>query len=44
MLARLNHPGLVTLLDADTSGERPYLVMELVEHRTLGDMAWCTEM
>lgn len=37
-LARLNHPGLVTLLDAGTSGDRPYLVMELVEHSTLADL------
>ena len=29
--------GLVTLLDAGTEGERPYLVMELVEHVTLAD-------
>ncbi|MGH8834904.1 MAG: serine/threonine-protein kinase [Actinomycetes bacterium] len=29
-LARLSHPGLVTVLDAGTEGELPYLVMELV--------------
>ena len=29
-LAGLNHPGLVTVLDAGTEGELPYLVMELV--------------
>lgn len=30
-LAALNHPGLVTLLDAGILDEHPYLVMELVE-------------
>ncbi|GCD91438.1 serine/threonine-protein kinase [Nocardioides sp. LS1] len=35
-LARLSHPGLVMVLDAGTTAERPYLVMELVEGRTLG--------
>ncbi|MFC4783547.1 serine/threonine-protein kinase [Nocardioides sp. MAHUQ-72] len=34
-LARLSHPGLVMVLDAGTTAERPYLVMELVEGRTL---------
>ena len=34
-LARLNHPGLVMLLDAGINAERPYLVLELVEGRTL---------
>ena len=38
VLAGLNHPGLVTLLDADTSDDdHPYLVMELVDGRTLAD-------
>lgn len=36
-LARLAHPGLVTLLDAGLEGEKPYLVMELIEGRTLRD-------
>lgn len=36
-LARLNHPGLVPVLDAGTSEERPYLVMELVEGRSLAE-------
>jgi eukaryotic-like serine/threonine-protein kinase len=36
-LARLDHPGLVTLLDAGLEGDRPFLVMELVEHDTLAD-------
>jgi eukaryotic-like serine/threonine-protein kinase len=30
-LARLSHPGLVTLLDGGTTCDRPYLVMELVD-------------
>ena len=34
-LARLSHPGLVMVLDAGTTSERPYLVMELVEGQTL---------
>ncbi|MGZ4487424.1 MAG: serine/threonine-protein kinase [Nocardioides sp.] len=37
-LARLSHPGLVMVLDAGTTAERPYLVMELVEGRTLADL------
>lgn len=36
-LARLNHPGLVTVLDAGLDGERPFLVMELVAGATLRD-------
>ena len=36
-LAALNHPGLVTVLDAGTDGATPYLVMELVEGATLAD-------
>ncbi|RNL78493.1 serine/threonine-protein kinase [Nocardioides marmorisolisilvae] len=34
-LAGLDHPGLITLLDAGIRGERPYLVMTLVEDATL---------
>lgn len=34
-LASLNHPSLVTLLDAGTCDEHPYLVMELVEGPSL---------
>ncbi|MHA6783506.1 protein kinase domain-containing protein [Pseudonocardia saturnea] len=34
-LTRLRHPGLVRLLDGDTSGPRPYVVTELVEGPTL---------
>jgi serine/threonine protein kinase len=36
-LARLNHPGLVTILDAATTDEQPYLVMELVNGPSLAD-------
>ncbi|MFL6021987.1 MAG: serine/threonine-protein kinase, partial [Marmoricola sp.] len=34
-LASLDHPGLITLLDAGIQGERPYLVMTLVDDATL---------
>jgi serine/threonine protein kinase len=34
-LAALNHPGLVTLLDAGVDGDHPFLVMELIEGPTL---------
>lgn len=34
-LASLNHPGLITLLDAGILNEQPYLVMELVSGQTL---------
>jgi serine/threonine protein kinase len=34
-LASLNHPGLITLLDAGIMGDRPYLVMELATGPTL---------
>ncbi|GAA5037025.1 hypothetical protein GCM10023317_91570 [Actinopolymorpha pittospori] len=37
MLGRLSHPGLVTVLDAATSEEEPYLVMELVNGPSLAD-------
>ncbi|GGN08095.1 serine/threonine protein kinase [Lentzea pudingi] len=36
-LAGLSHPGLVKVYDADPSGETPYLVLELIEGRTLRD-------
>lgn len=36
-LARLNHPGLVTVFDAGTTHGRPFLVMELVEGDTLAE-------
>ncbi|WP_086664102.1 serine/threonine-protein kinase [Lentzea kentuckyensis] len=34
-LAGLSHPGLVAVYDADPAGEPPYMVLELVEGRTL---------
>lgn len=34
-LARLSHPGLVGIYDAGVEGDRPYLVMQLVEGETL---------
>lgn len=37
LLARLSHPGLVTVLDAATSDEEPYLVMELIHGPSLAD-------
>ncbi|KJK33852.1 hypothetical protein UK23_44650, partial [Lentzea aerocolonigenes] len=36
-LASLSHPGLVDVYDADASGETPFMVLELVEGRTLRD-------
>ena len=36
-LARLSHPGLVTVLDAATTGDQPYLVMELVQGPSLAE-------
>jgi serine/threonine protein kinase len=36
-LARLNHPGLVTILDAAVTDDVPYQVMELVEGPSLAD-------
>jgi serine/threonine protein kinase len=36
-LAMLSHPGLVSVYDAGTSGETPFMVLELVEGRTLRD-------
>jgi serine/threonine protein kinase len=38
MLAGLSHTGLVMVLDAGFDAERPYLVMELVEGRTLAQV------
>jgi tRNA A-37 threonylcarbamoyl transferase component Bud32 len=37
MLAGLSHPGLVTVLDAATSDDEPYLVMEFVDGPSLAD-------
>jgi serine/threonine-protein kinase len=40
ILARLQHPGIATLLDGGvTDGGRPYLVMELIEGTALTDYA-----
>jgi serine/threonine protein kinase len=36
-LARLNHPNLVTILDAGTDEEHPYLVLELVTGPSLAE-------
>lgn len=36
-LAGLSHPGLVSVFDADLSGPMPFMVLELVEGRTLRD-------
>jgi serine/threonine protein kinase len=36
-LARLAHPGLVTVLDAGVTDDQPWLVMELIEGATLAD-------
>ena len=37
MLARLNHPQLITLFDAGTTDDQPFLVMELVDGQSLAD-------
>ncbi|MFE2755456.1 protein kinase [Actinosynnema sp. NPDC059335] len=37
VLAALSHPALVSVYDADTTGPRPFVVMRLVEGRTLHD-------
>jgi serine/threonine protein kinase len=34
-LAQLSHPGLVTILDAGSADDRPYLVMELIDGPSL---------
>jgi eukaryotic-like serine/threonine-protein kinase len=36
-LARLSHPGLVSIFDAGVEGDRPYLVMQLVDGESLRD-------
>lgn len=38
VLARLSHPAIVTVLDAGISADRPFLVLELIEGRTLADV------
>jgi serine/threonine protein kinase len=37
LVARLSHPGIVTVFDTGIEGDRPYIVMELVEGATLAD-------
>jgi serine/threonine protein kinase len=44
VLARLNHPGLVTVLDAGTAGDQPFLVMDLVDGPTLAEKVAGTPM
>jgi serine/threonine protein kinase len=39
LLARLNHPGIVRLLDAGISDDQPYLVLEYIDGSTLLDYA-----
>lgn len=39
--ARLNHPGIVTLYELGSEGDRALLVSELVEGTTLADLAQC---
>jgi hypothetical protein len=39
--ARLNHPGIVTLYELGSEGDRALLVSELVEGSTLADLAQC---
>jgi serine/threonine-protein kinase len=36
--ARLNHPGIVTIFNAEVFDGRPVIVMELIEGQTLGDI------
>ncbi|GAB2763966.1 hypothetical protein GCM10027020_15140 [Nocardioides salsibiostraticola] len=38
VLGRLEHPGLVTVHDAGTSGGRPYIVMKLVDGSSLSEI------
>lgn len=37
VLARLDHPSLVRVLDVDEEGDRPFIVMELVDGTTLAE-------
>ena len=37
-LAKLNHPSLVTVLDAGTEGDLPFLVLQLVDGPTLAEV------
>src|SRR5205807_2734777 len=36
--ARLNHPGVVSVFDTGSDGDRHYIVMELVEGLTLAEI------
>src|ERR1043165_3819341 len=38
LLARFNHPNVVSALDADLDGERPYLVMERLQGHTFAEL------
>jgi serine/threonine-protein kinase len=38
-LARMRHPHIVTVHDVSDAGERPFFTMELIEGRTLADLA-----
>ncbi|WP_186004560.1 serine/threonine-protein kinase [Isoptericola variabilis] len=37
-LARLSHPSIVTVLDADADGDQPFLVLELVDGGSLAEL------
>src|SRR4051794_25109585 len=42
--ARLNHPGIVTLYELGSEGDRALLVSELVEGATLAELARCGDL
>lgn len=42
--ARLNHPGIVTLYELGSEGDRAFLVSELVEGATLAELARCGDL
>src|SRR5919199_6579064 len=42
--ARLNHPGIVTLYELGSEGDRMLLVSELVEGATLAELARCGDL
>src|SRR5213592_520563 len=42
--ARLNHPGIVTLYELGSEGDRALLVSELVEGATLAELASCGDL
>ncbi|OLE38305.1 MAG: hypothetical protein AUG48_02220 [Actinobacteria bacterium 13_1_20CM_3_68_9] len=43
-VARLNHPGIVTLYELGSEGDRALLVSELVEGATLAELARCGDL